>query len=746
MRKSLQENKASSYADSEQRTSWLIALKQSWQAALRIDRAQLTAFQAIRASIGFVIPLAFGVATGHVLEGVSMAGGAITVGSVGLTYTYRERTRIMLLDCVGVALSAFVGSVTGSIGWLSVLVAGIWGIGAGLLVAISQPAMVIGLQSAIVLIVLTHFELDPAHAAIQAILMLIGALFQTLLAIVPSPWKSMYAERTALAGVYHKLADYAGNLTDEQSREQVRDALLGAQSTLASGHAQSQQEDNFSALLEEAENIRLNLMLLAKLRQAGKDRETRAGAIAQLDRFMQAIVEELGQIASYLERRRKLLAFHSSPSPKPRQQVKEALGALRRAEGTVQEKGVIRQAVVYGEALRNQLYQAGKLARSRTPAHQRAAAAIRRIPRQAYLQVHDVRAILRANLTLRSTAFRHAMRLGVLLALATALYRLLPLPVERGYWIPLTALLVLRADFSTTFSRGGSRMVGTVLGAVLASLLIPFVARNQEMLVLVDALLAYLALSVLFANYALFSVFITMEVVCLLSFVTPQSPPIAVYRGIDTAIGGGLALLVYVLWPTWERAQVPGKVADRLDALRSYFKAVMKCYVQPDACHDADLHSSRMDLRLARSNAQASMQRALQEPVPHSTTVELARDVLNVVDSIASSVLMLEAYRRGNPAHDAMPALTDFSRRVDESLRMLSTALRDGQSITRQPNLQEALRALRTEKSGQWMWPEGSLDRGFVLAEARQITSSIKVIGQLLSMEDEAVKKQVAHV
>ena len=95
---------------------------------LRIDRSQITAFQAIRGTIGIVIPLAIGVASGHVVEGVSMAGDAAIVATVGLNTTSRVRTRTMLLDCVGVALAAFVGSITGHIGWLSVLVVGIWGI------------------------------------------------------------------------------------------------------------------------------------------------------------------------------------------------------------------------------------------------------------------------------------------------------------------------------------------------------------------------------------------------------------------------------------------------------------------------------------------------------------------------------------------------------------------------------------------------------------------------------------------
>src|SRR2546421_2487641 len=113
--------------------SWLSAIKHSWRTALRIDRSQITAIPAIRSTIGFVLPLALGVATGHVIEGVSMAGGAASIGAVGLTYTYHARTRAMLLACFGITLSAFVGAITSRIDWLAILVPGIWGIGAGLL-------------------------------------------------------------------------------------------------------------------------------------------------------------------------------------------------------------------------------------------------------------------------------------------------------------------------------------------------------------------------------------------------------------------------------------------------------------------------------------------------------------------------------------------------------------------------------------------------------------------------------------
>jgi uncharacterized membrane protein YccC len=52
---------------------------------------------------------------------------------------------------------------------------------------------------------------------------------------------------------------------------------------------------------------------------------------------------------------------------------------------------------------------------------------------------------LRAELTLGSSAFRHAVRLSVALIAAGIVYR--GLSLESGYWVPLTVLFVLRPDY-----------------------------------------------------------------------------------------------------------------------------------------------------------------------------------------------------------------------------------------------------------------------------------------------------------
>ena len=84
-----------------------------------------------------------------------------------------------------------------------------------------------------------------------------------------------------------------------------------------------------------------------------------------------------------------------------------------------------------------------------------------RQPRRLRLQ--GTLAILRANLSLQSAACRHAIRLAVCVAIGEALGQSLGL--TRAYWAPMTVAIVLKPDFSATFSRGVLRLAGTFVGS-----------------------------------------------------------------------------------------------------------------------------------------------------------------------------------------------------------------------------------------------------------------------------------------
>src|SRR5205085_8047808 len=77
---------------------------------------------------------------------------------------------------------------------------------------------------------------------------------------------------------------------------------------------------------------------------------------------------------------------------------------------------------------------------------------------------------LRAQLSLRSAIFRHALRVAVAAAAGTAI--MIRFEVPHGIWLPMTTLVVLQPEFGGTLSRAFQRTAGTAAGAVIAGLLL----------------------------------------------------------------------------------------------------------------------------------------------------------------------------------------------------------------------------------------------------------------------------------
>ena len=75
----------------------------------------------------------------------------------------------------------------------------------------------------------------------------------------------------------------------------------------------------------------------------------------------------------------------------------------------------------------------------------------------------------------RKVALVYALRLTVTVLIATEIYH--RWGVQSGYWIPMTALLVQKPAFFETLTRGVLRVLGTLAGATLATML----ARHLQM-------------------------------------------------------------------------------------------------------------------------------------------------------------------------------------------------------------------------------------------------------------------------
>jgi uncharacterized membrane protein YccC len=279
----------------------------------------------------------------------------------------------------------------------------------------------------------------------------------------------------------------------------------------------------------------------------------------------------------------------------------------------------------------------------------------------------------------RAPAWRHGVRLATVMVVAELIGR--ALPWQRGYWVPLTAAVVLKPDYAATFQRGIGRIVGTGLGVVLAGLLVREVHPAGGGLVIAVGVAAWASYAMFAASFAVYTFLLTFLVVLLISTGDPRLLSAVADRGLDTAIGGALALVAFAAWPTREEATLRASLARMLAAVADYAGTVFVGYVE--GRFDADVDRRRAsaaarDARRARSDAEASLERALSEPSRLRPETETALSVLAGARRIVIALHALRATLEDTREHQALPELATTATDVVAALDALSVAVETG--------------------------------------------------------------------
>lgn len=712
-----------------------------------MDRAKLAPASALRGSVAMAIPLVVGALTGQILVGVTVAIGALSSGFASLQGTYRSRVSLVVAATGALALSAFVGATVGHLEGPDIAVSALWGLTAGMLVTFGAPGLLVGLQAVVGLVVFSQFHFTTGQAAVDGAWVLAGGGLQALLVTVLWPLQRFPAERRALADVYHHLAGYARSLLTSSTGLADPASLQAARTALADPQPFGLRAERtaYQAVLDEGERIRWELAVLGEgcLRLA----EGGDGALrGELTAMIAAVADVLDGVAESLRTARtptglgdhgdlivstadQLRAIAEDTSSTEQWWRRATLGEVSRScqALTGQLRAVVRlAAVAAGTAppeVQAEAFTSLPGARSRPWAGRLAAT------RGALEQ-------LRANLSFSSPTGRHAVRLAVGLAAAVALSHLFK--AGHGYWLPLTVVIVLRADFTTTFTRGVARTVGTVTGAGLVTLLIAGVRPGHAGLIALTLAFYWVAATLLLANYTVYSVFIASLVVTLLAFTGEPAPTLAADRALYTVVGAALALFLYTIWPTWERSVVAENLASLLDADRRYGDAVLAAWVEPGPTDDAALHRTRMAARRARSNVEESVNRWLSEPVRSGRfDPDVVRGVLAALRRYVRGILALHA---ALPAPAAPPPeIAVLRQQVDEALAAVSAVLRDGQreSVGSLPTLRSAQLELvdRLQAAGRGVgaWSDG---RAAVLAgEIDVVVDAVNSLCHLVGLD-----------
>jgi hypothetical protein len=143
----------------------------------------------------------------------------------------------------------------------------------------------------------------------------------------------------------------------------------------------------------------------------------------------------------------------------------------------------------------------------------------------------------------------YGLRASITLALAMLFCHLAKF--SNAYWIPMTVVIVLKPDRQQLFLRAIQRLLGTVLGAILATSIMVLKLHFQlpaQFLAALVLFFVWCGYSLIYANYGAFAICLTSYVIFLLAFAGLPERPLIVHRVLATIAGGFLVLASDALW------------------------------------------------------------------------------------------------------------------------------------------------------------------------------------------------------
>ena len=184
---------------------------------------------------------------------------------------------------------------------------------------------------------------------------------------------------------------------------------------------------------------------------------------------------------------------------------------------------------------------------------------------------------LRANLTLQSIMFRHALRLASVVTLDVILMYLLRnvfTHYTHGYWLAMTSIIVLQPYTGETVRKSSQRVAGTIAGGLLAALLASAIHSELGLLTVIGVGTTF-CVAMYAVDYAWYCFFLTPTIV-LLSLPHLRDWHFAEVRMGMTAVGALIAVAaMLLLWPERESLQLPGLLARGAAAEAGYLRAML---------------------------------------------------------------------------------------------------------------------------------------------------------------------------
>ncbi|HLK31242.1 MAG TPA: FUSC family membrane protein [Puia sp.] len=220
--------------------------------------------------------------------------------------------------------------------------------------------------------------------------------------------------------------------------------------------------------------------------------------------------------------------------------------------------------------------------------------------------------LLVENLTLKSSIFRHSLRLCIATFTGFIVSRFFTF--GHSYWILLTIIVIIKPAYSLTKKRNSERLWGTIAGAFIGIAAL-YLIKDKTALFIIMIIFMIGAYSFMRTKYLVFVSLMTPYILLLFHLLNPNNfQSIITDRIIDTAIGSVIAFVANIfLFPTWEHEQMNEYMIKMIEDNLQYFDEVANSFLRETTTVNK-YKLSRKNAFVSLANLSDAFSRMLSEP------------------------------------------------------------------------------------------------------------------------------------
>ncbi|WP_224366562.1 FUSC family protein [Hyalangium versicolor] len=661
----------------------------------------------IRASLAAILPAVLS----NILQltgGLWLSVGGFNTSFVDKGGSYRARASTMGAAALAGALSATVAGLASMHPAVAIPAALLWVTACSYAGAYGTAASFVGNTAASTFVISLAL---PGTGLVESLergaFVIGGALWAMTLSLVLWPIRPYRPSRLAVARCFRAVADLAADVGHLSTHAQgdaswqaliqrhhgrLRETLEEARNTLAAtrrGRSESHRGERLLVLLEIADAMFGVLVGLGDVMESLVNEGGSEPARAEVERTLSAASQTLQELAPITETEgapqqlpslnwgaealRKLLDPAGADSASPALPASAQVKTLHAAQLLAQLREFAGLAVGNATSLHDDHPTHGEQVPQRGEHSEQ---------RPSLLEP------LRVNLTWKSMVLRHALRVGVTTTLAVAVAK--GLNLSHGYWVTITVLTIMLPYSGPTFLKALQRVVGTVVGGILAAAVAAELHHPYAILVLVF-FTAAISVAVIVVNYGLFTIFVTVTFV-LLAEIGSGDWNLARVRIINTLMGGALALAgSWLLWERPEKELFPEQLAEAHRAQREYLRQLVAAYLDGRKFLDPALSEARRKMGLATINAETSFQRLLAEPRRRAEPIEPPMTLLVYTRRFAAAMIALFTTQPQQATVQLRSLLERFAQNAEKVLDDLADAALQGRNPAPLPDFEAVL-------------------------------------------------------